>query len=90
LLERAANGSQEAQKKLLEFLREILVSDSLLKQEVGQLAEEIYQVVQFDDVNARNVQQVFGGQGLQVNDPKSPVIQAGENAKIYIGFPPQD
>ena len=88
LLEGAANGSEEEQKKLEAHLSETLTSDPSFNQEVKQLATEIYQAIQ--EVDAHNVQQVYGGQGLQVNDPKAPVIQAGENAKFYIGVQSPD
>ncbi|WP_293330076.1 hypothetical protein [Microcoleus sp. CAWBG58] len=90
LLEAAANGLEKEQATLKEYLCKVLESDSLFNREVGQLANEIHQAIQFDDINAQNVQQIFGGQGLQVNDPKSQVIQAGENAKFYFGTQPQD
>jgi len=89
-LQQAANGSIEDQRKLSAYLQQVLETDLTLRQEAQKLAEEIHQVVQFDDVNARNVLQIFGGQGLQVNDPKSPTIQAGENAKFYFGVQPND
>jgi hypothetical protein len=88
LLEGATNGSEEEQKKLEAHLSEILKSDLGFNQEVKQLATEIYQAIQ--EVDAHNVQQVFGGQGLQVNDPKAPVIQTGENAKFYFGVQSPD
>lgn len=88
LLEGAANGSEEEQKKLEAHLSEVLTSDPSFNQKVKQLATEIYQAIQ--EVDAHNVQQIFGGQGLQVNDPKAPVIQAGENAKFYIGVQSPD
>jgi hypothetical protein len=88
LLEGAANGLEEEQKKLEAHLSETLTSDPSFNQEVKQLATEIYQAIQ--EVDAHNVQQVYGGQGLQVNDPKAPVIQAGKNAKFYFGVQSPD
>ncbi|MBF2046833.1 MAG: hypothetical protein IGS54_05600 [Elainella sp. C42_A2020_010] len=90
MLQQAANGSDQQQQRLAQYLHQVLETDVTLRQEAQKLAEEIHQVVQFEDVNARNVQQVFGGQGLQVNDPKSQVIQAGDNAKFYFGAQPND
>lgn len=90
VLRSAANGSDGEQRKLTKYLRKVLDENTALNQEVQKLSAEIRQIVQLDDVNARNLQQIFDGQGLQVNDPKSQVIQAGENAKFYFGVSPQD
>ena len=51
---------------------------STFVQEVKQLAAEIHQEIQ-SEVKAKNVQPIFGGQGLQVNDPQAPVIQAKDS-----------
>lgn len=90
VLQKAANGSAADQEKLAAYLRQVLERDVTLRQEAQKIAEEIHQVVQIDDVNAKNVQQIFGGQGLQVNDPQSQVIQAGDNAKFYFGVKETD
>lgn len=90
LLENAANGSVEDQKKLTEYLHGELELNSSLKHETQKLAEEIYQIIKSDDLNARNIQNNVGsGQNLQVNDPKSQVIQTGDNARLYFGVPPE-
>jgi len=90
LLEQAAAGSQPEMEKLKAYLLKAL-EDQQLAQEVEPIAQEIHQVlVQFDDINARNVQPIYGGQGLQVNDPKSQVIQTGDHAKFYFGDDAKD
>ena len=90
VLRSAANGSEEEQKKLTEYLHKALDENLPLRQEAQKLSEDIHQIIQLDDVNAINLQQVFDGQGLQVNDPKSQVIQAGENAQFYFGVTSAD
>lgn len=45
---------------------------------VRELVTEIHQEIQ-SEVQAKNSQQIFGGQGLQVNDPQAPVIQAKDS-----------
>ncbi|MEB3268802.1 MAG: hypothetical protein VKJ09_09700 [Leptolyngbya sp.] len=70
---------------------EAALADPAVAQEMEPIARELQQVlVQIEAGNARNVQQVSGGQGLQVNDPQSQVIQAGDNARFYFGMPPDD
>jgi len=91
LPQQAANGSLENQQRLTKYLHEALDQDLVFKQEVQKLAEEIYQVIHFDDVVAENVQQNFGGQNLQVNNPSQPVIQVQGNPAFHFGtFPNQD
>ncbi len=86
-----AEKKDEVAIKLLKEHLAIALEDQKLKAEVEPIVQEIHQtIVQFDDIIARNVQQVSGGQGLQVNDPKSQVIQAGDNAKFYFGVEPKD
>ncbi|MEO0827681.1 MAG: hypothetical protein AAFX95_19505 [Cyanobacteria bacterium J06639_16] len=87
LPEQAAKPEAEAERqKLLDYLGSVLDRDNDFTQEVKQLAGEIHQVVfEMKDINAKNVQQVFGGQGLQVNDSKAPIIQA-TNSPITFNY----
>ena len=79
LPEKAAEDEAE-QQKMAEYLNGVLEQSGEFTDEVKQIAGEIHQVLfEMKDINARNVMQVMGGQGLQVNDPQSQVIQAGDN-----------
>ncbi|HAG81358.1 MAG TPA: hypothetical protein DCL61_09335 [Cyanobacteria bacterium UBA12227] len=90
VLEAAAKGSEPELKQIQDYLLKEMENPEFVSM-VQPIAQEIYQVlVRFDEVNARNVQQIFTGQGLQVNDPKSQVIQTGSNAKFYFGAQPED
>lgn len=90
LLEAAAKGSEPELKQIRDYLLKEMENPDFVSM-VKPIGQEIHQViVEMDHVNARNVQQIFGGQGLQVNDPKSQVIQAGDNAKFYFGATPND
>ncbi|WP_204102847.1 MULTISPECIES: hypothetical protein [Spirulina sp. CCY15215] len=80
LLSKVANGSAEDRQKLMEYLNEKLESDPFLKQETQTIAEEIYRQIQIDNVSAKNLQQIFDGQGLQVNEKQEqPIIQIQGN-----------
>ena len=50
--------------------------------ELQQIAQQIINIEKVEG----NVMNVFGGQGLQVNDPNAPVIQAGESANITFNY----
>ncbi|MEO1297609.1 MAG: hypothetical protein AAFW75_17870, partial [Cyanobacteria bacterium J06636_16] len=85
-LEAAARGSQPDIEVLQTYLDKELDEGGPFAKEVKQIAGEIHQVVfEMKDVNAENVQQNFGGQNLQVNDPQAPVVQA-ENSPITINY----
>ncbi|MEM9165226.1 MAG: hypothetical protein AAGC54_19450 [Cyanobacteria bacterium P01_F01_bin.4] len=91
LPEQAAKSNAESeQQKLSEYLGKVLNQDDEFTTQIKQLASEIHQViVTMEDVNARNVLQNFGDQGLQVNDPKAPVIQA-KDSPITINYNTSD
>ncbi len=73
----------ERRQKLEQWLEKGMAQNTQFAQELRQLAQGIEQVIQIEDVQAKNIQQVFGGQGQQVNDPQAPVIQTVE--KFYYG-----
>ena len=86
LLEAAAKGAQPELKQVQEYLLKEMENPAFVEM-VKSIAQEIHQVVvQFDDVNARNVQQIFGGQGLQVNEKQDqPIIQIQGNPTLHFG-----
>ncbi len=74
-----AQGDPEATAEIQGQIDKILQEgNSEFTQTVRQLAAEIHQEIQ-SEVQAKNSQQIFGGQGLQVNDPQAPVIQAKDS-----------
>ncbi|EKU97686.1 hypothetical protein Lepto7375DRAFT_6918 [Leptolyngbya sp. PCC 7375] len=79
-LEAAAEGSETDIKVLKDYIDQEIASDEAFANSVKQMAGEIRQVIfENQDISARNVQQVIGGQGLQVNDAQAPVIQAKDS-----------
>lgn len=86
LLQNAAEGSAADQRKLTEYLHQVLDTDLSLKQEAQKLAEEIHLEVTNNNIQARNVLYATGqAQALQVNDPNQPVIQVQGNPIFNIG-----
>jgi hypothetical protein len=86
LLEAAAKGSEPELKQIRDYLLKEMENPEFVDL-VQPIAQEIHQVfVQFDDVNAKNVQQIFGGQGLQVNEKQDqPIIQIQGNPTLNFG-----
>ena len=86
LLEDAAKGSEPELKQVQKYLSKEMEKPEF-REMVKPIAQEIHQViVRFDDVNAKNVQQIFGGQGLQVNEKQDqPIIQVQGNPTFHFG-----
>ncbi len=85
-LEKAqVSGSQEDFEDVADYLKIEARKDAAFAQQVQSLVQEIKTLVQFDDVNAENVMQVFDGQGLQVIKPTAPTIQA-KDSPITINY----
>ncbi len=88
LLQSAADGSVDEQRKLAEYLHKFLDANADLRQEAQKLAEEIQIEVTHNDIHAKNVLYATGqSQALQVNDPNQPVIQIQGNPTIHFGAP---
>jgi hypothetical protein len=86
-----AFGSEDDLKDVANYLDMAARKDTAFGQQVQSLVQEIQTLVQFDDVNAQNVQQIFGGQGLQVNSSQEqPIFQIQGNPTIHIGQQPKD
>ena len=86
LLAKAELNNTQAIETLKNYLVKALENPQL-KAEVEPIVQQIHQtIVQFDDVNAENVLQVFGGQGLQINAPQDqPIIQIQGNPILNFG-----
>lgn len=78
----AENGDEKALQTVGAYLNVAMLEDEPFAAQVRQIAA---QIINIDKIEGRNIQNVYGGQGLQVNDPNAPVIQAGENARFYFG-----
>lgn len=91
LLEKAANGSAAELTTLRTYLHKELENPEFVSM-VQPIAQEIHQViVQMEAVNAKNVQQIFGGQGLQVNEKQDqPIIQIQGNPTLHFGQSSKD
>jgi hypothetical protein len=87
LLEKAAKGSVDDQKRLADYLSKVLESDATLKQEVQKLVQKIHSEVTQNNIQSKNLMYVTEeAQGLQVNDPNQPVFQVqGDNTNIHFG-----
>ncbi|HIK39292.1 hypothetical protein [Thermoleptolyngbya sp. M55_K2018_002] len=84
----AAETSLDERQKLEAWLERMMQQHPDFAEELRKLAQEIHQIINIDKVQGRNVQQVFGGQGLQVNDPNQPVFQIQGNPIFNLGSQP--
>ena len=84
LLQAAAEGSTDRQQELKAAIEEVL-QDPDLAQTAKQLATEIYQTINITQ-EGKNVMNVMGGQGLQVNEKQDqPIIQIQGNPTLNFG-----
>jgi hypothetical protein len=67
-------------------------ADETFEKDIQTLVHEIYQVIQFEDCDAENVLNVFGGTGQQFNNreiqPNASVQQGSITNNNYYGVKP--
>lgn len=61
-------------KLLTPHLEAAMKEDDAFAQEVRQLASEINQEINIGEVLGKNIQNVYGGSPVQINDPTAPVF----------------
>lgn len=76
------NGSEAELGQIIQALQAEMAADPQFAQEVHQLAQ---QIINIESIDGRNIQNIYGGQGLQVNDPNQPVFQIQGNPTIHFG-----
>ncbi|MEY2977943.1 MAG: hypothetical protein ACO3NK_06580 [Prochlorotrichaceae cyanobacterium] len=83
-----AEGTEETLKS---YLQVSMDTDPDFDQDVRQLAAQVYQEIQVDNTQGRNVQQNFGGTNTQINDSQGPVLSdiRGGTINITYGTPPK-
>jgi hypothetical protein len=92
LLKAVEANQPEAIATIEKGLNQLWDQDQKFAQEIQPLVQEIQQMlVQIEAVNAKNVQQIFGGQGLQVNEKQDqPIIQIQGNPTLNFGSVSKD
>jgi len=90
-LEAAAKGAEPELTQVRTYLLKEM-ENPMFVEAVKPIAQEIHQViVQIEAINAKNVQQIYGGQGLQVNEKQEqPIIQIQGNPTLHFGKPSND
>lgn len=83
-LARADQGNDADIETFTSYLGVAMAEDADFAQRVRALAHDIQQVIKIDQSQGQNVQNVFGGEGNQVNHPDGPVIMGGSGNTINI------
>ena len=85
-------GSEDDFRDVASYLDMAARKDDAFAKQVQSLVQEIKMLVQFDDVNARNAQQIFSGTGQQFNNENidAPVQQGTITNHNYYGAKPKD
>jgi hypothetical protein len=83
-----AEGTEETLKS---YLQVSMDTDPNFDQDVRQLAAQIYQEIQVENTQGRNVQQNFEGTNTQINDAQGPILNdiSGGTINITYGTPPK-
>jgi hypothetical protein len=83
-----AEGSQEILKS---YLQVTMDTDPEFEKRVRSLAAAVYQEIQVENTQGRNVQQNFGGTNTQINDAQGPILNdiSGGTINITYGTPPK-
>jgi hypothetical protein len=82
----AEKGLKPELQKVVSYLEVAMDADDSFAQEVQTLAYEINQEINIGEIQGRNVQNVYGGQGYQSNDSNAPTFQGTENSSININY----
>jgi hypothetical protein len=61
-------------RQLTPHLEDAMRADYNFAQEVRQLASEINQEIDIGEILGKNIQNVYGGSAVQINDPNAPVF----------------
>lgn len=73
-------------KLLTPHLEAAMREDEAFAQEIRQLASEINQEINIGEILGENVQNVYGGSAVQINNPNAPVIQGVSGGTINITY----
>ncbi len=84
-LEAAEQADVEAVETIAEDLQLAMNEDQAFATQMQEMAERI---INIGKIEGKNIQNNYGGQNLQVNDPSQPVIQIQGNPNVYLGTQP--
>ena len=71
---------------LAPHLETAMQQDTSFAKAVQKLANEINQEINIDEILGENVQNVYGGSAVQINNPNAPVIQGVSGGTINITY----
>ena len=73
-VEKDERVTEQEIQQLTPLLEQAIKSDPNFAKEIQQLAIEINQEIEIGDILGKNVQNVYGGSPVQINDPTAPVF----------------
>lgn len=85
-VEQGGKVTEQQIKLLTPRLEAAMKEDEAFAQEVRQLASEINQEINIGEILGENVQNVYGGSAVQINNPNAPVIQGVSGGTINITY----
>jgi len=86
--EKGETVSEEQVTQLTPHLEAAMRDDNTFAQEVRQLASEINQEINIDQILGKNVQNVYGGSAVQqnINDPSAPVFAGDIYGGVHFNY----
>ncbi|MBW4649253.1 MAG: hypothetical protein KME06_11265 [Kastovskya adunca ATA6-11-RM4] len=82
-LTKLEQGSKAELDQVAAYLQIAMDEDDAFAQKVRELAQEIHQQINIDKIQAKGVQNVYGGEGYQSIDNRGQTFQGGKHQHIY-------
>lgn len=86
IVEKGGNVTEQQIQLLTPYLESAMREDAVFAQEVRQLASEINQKINIGEILGENVQNIYGGSAVQINNPNAPVIQGVSGGTVNINY----
>ncbi len=77
-------SAQQINNVLVPHLEAAMKNDENFAKEIQALARGINQEINIGEILGENVMNVYGGEAVQINDPKAPVLQGISGGTIHI------
>ncbi|MEO0373079.1 MAG: hypothetical protein AAF329_00350 [Cyanobacteria bacterium P01_A01_bin.17] len=85
-VEQGGKITEQQIQLLTPHLEAAMQTDPAFAEEVQQIARQISQEINIGEILGRNVQNVYGGTAVQINDPNAPVIQGVSGGTVNINY----
>ncbi|WP_036488176.1 hypothetical protein [Myxosarcina sp. GI1] len=85
-VEKNEKVTEQEIQELTPLLEEGIKEDAVFAEEIQQLAKEINQEIEIGEILGKNVQNVYGGSPVQINDPTAPVFTGNIEGGVHFNY----